>query len=117
VTLEDSQVVDNYSENVGGGMYIVEGSVILTGTTTFSGNSAFQGGGIFANGGTLEIAETCRVTRNEAFTGTGGGIRRNGSAVTLQGLDPSPIVVENCHENCVGGVPKCAEEPVYCPEP
>jgi hypothetical protein len=37
--------------------------------------------------------------------------------VTLQGADPSPIVVDNCRENCspTGNVPKCAAEPVFCP--
>jgi hypothetical protein len=33
--------------------------------------------------------------------------------VTLDGADPSPIVVNNCHENCVN-VPECAAEPVSC---
>jgi hypothetical protein len=114
-TLEDCQVLDNHADNTGGGIFISLANVILAGTTTVSGNSAFNGGGIWAGGGTLEIAETCQVTGNEAFASNGGGIRQAGGAVTLLGTDPSSIVINNCHENCVGNVPKCASTPVYCP--
>ncbi len=74
------------------------------------GNAAAQGGGgIMVWSGTLEIAETCRVTDNTAGTlVTGAGIANISGTVTLDGADPSPIVVDNCSVNCVGTVPKCA---------
>ena len=65
--------------------------------------------------GTLDIAETCRVTENTSPSNQGGGIRSVASAVILRGANPSPIVVNNCHENCTGDVPKCAAAPVSCP--
>jgi hypothetical protein len=49
-----------------------------------------------------------------AGEGSGGGIRRSGGTVTLRGANPSPIVVNNCHENCAGNVPRCAATPVSC---
>ena len=61
------------------------------------------------------VAATCRVTQNTAAEGFGGGIHRSsGGTVTLRGANPSPIVVNNCQENCVGSVPKCAAAPVSC---
>jgi hypothetical protein len=67
-------------------------------------------GGIYVQfDGTLIIAETCRVTRNTAPSGNGGGILNGSGTVILQGADPSPIVVNNCQENCAGTlVPNCS---------
>jgi len=124
-TLTDCLVEDNTAQVAGGGLYIVEGTTTLTGNTQVRGNHAVvntssTGGGIYVNGGTLEIAETCRVTGNETLqAGLGGGIfnAAGPDAVTLLGTaTPSPIVVNNCHENCVGpGMPNCAAAPVSCP--
>jgi hypothetical protein len=85
---------------------VSEGLTTLAGSTEVRGNTAnIAGGGILVGGGTLTIAETCRVTENTA----GGGIFNQGGTVTLAGADPSPIVVDNCPQNCAGNpVPKCA---------
>ena len=124
-TLTDCLVEANTAQVAGGGLYIVEGTTTLTGSTQVRGNHAVvntssAGGGIYVSGGTLEIAETCRVTDNETLqAGQGGGIFNAAAAdaVTLQGTaTSSPIVVNNCHENCVGpGMPNCAAMPVSCP--
>ena len=79
------------------------------------GNEAGHGGGIFIDDAMLVIAESCRVTENEAAAvGNGGGILTTMGTVTLQGVHPSPIVVNNCHENCEGTVTGCASMPVSC---
>jgi hypothetical protein len=107
-TLTDCLIADNSANNVGGGIFHRFGSTELAGSTVVRGNSAFQGGGINVLEGTTTIGTNCRVTVNSAFPANGGGIRRAGGTVTLQGAHPSPIVVDNCHENCVGAVPGCA---------
>ena len=46
------------------------------------------------------------------------GIQHAGTTLCMaaQGVTvPSPIVVNNCAENCVGSVPTCAAIPVSCP--
>jgi hypothetical protein len=118
-TLTDCLIEANDAANSGGGLYVVGGTTTLLGTTQVRENEAGLGGGIAVATGTnasgvLVVAETCRVTENMAGEGFGGGIRRSGGTVTLQGASPSPIVVNNCHENCVGNVPKCAATPVSC---
>jgi hypothetical protein len=118
-TLTDCLIEANTADHIGGGIRQSSGPLTLAGSTVVRGNRAEEfpdsaGGGIFI-AGTLIIAETCRVTDNRAPAGRGGGIWENGgSAVTLEGADPSPIVVDNCVENCVGDVPKCATTPVSC---
>jgi hypothetical protein len=120
-TVIDCLVEDNHASASGGGLSVVSGTATLAGTTRVRGNTAPAGGGVWvgASGpGTsaaLAVEESCRVTRNTAEAGGGGGIRNVGGTVTLEGGDPSPIVVDNCAENCVGPVPKCAAEPVSCP--
>lgn len=119
-TLTDCLIEDNSTGSDGGGILLFNGTMTLAGSTEVRGNAANLGGGISINNGTLEIAETCRVTGNTATAmGNGGGISNSSGfdVITLQGADPSPIVVNNCHENCAGsvGVPKCAETPVSCP--
>src|SRR5215213_7679309 len=118
-TLTDCLVEENTGGSAGVGMYVPSGTTTLAGNTQVRGNhleSSFTaaGGGINVGGGTLIVAETCRVTQNTATEGQGGGIFRSGGTVTLQGPTPSPIVVDNCHENCVGTVTKCALTPVSC---
>jgi predicted outer membrane repeat protein len=116
VTLTDCQFEDNHANNRGGGIYLRAGTLTLNGTTEVKDNTATQGGGIFAEAGTLTIAESCRVTNNTAAAANdGGGINNAGATVTLEGAGAtSPIVVNNCHENCVGTVPKCAATPKSC---
>jgi hypothetical protein len=127
VTLTDSLIEDNHVTGPngaqGGGILSISGgtpgaNIILAGTTEVTENSGGQGGGIWVAGGSiLTIAETCRVHGNNAPPGQGGGIYNRGdtsTTVTLQGANPSPIVVDNCHENCVGPVPKCAAAPISC---
>jgi hypothetical protein len=121
-TLTDCLIEDNRATVEGGGLWIGSGApqpaAILTGSTKVRDNAAEFGAGIVVYG-TLTIAETCRVTENTASApGNGGGIYSFGAAaVTLQGTagTTSPIVVDNCHENCVGNVPLCAATPVSCP--
>jgi len=123
VTLTDCRIENNSADRNGGGFYMGSGTTTLVGATTVQGNHADTnpssgGGGIFVNAGTLRIAESCRVTRNTATTGRGGGIRNAAGGMILQGANPSPIVVDNCPENCAplgAGVPNCAPTPVSCP--
>jgi len=118
LTLTDCVVEDNTAGVAGGGILIETGSATLNGTTQVKDNTAPLGGGIFAEGGgTLTIAASCRVTNNTATTANGGGgINNGGATVILQGATPSPIVVNNCHDNCGGrgAVPKCAAAPISC---
>jgi len=118
-TLTNCVVEDNTAGTAGGGIFVNAGTATLNGTTQVKDNTATLGGGIFAQAeGTLTIAESCRVTNNTATAaGDGGGINNAGATVTLQGANPSPIVVNNCHDNCGGGegpVPKCGANPVSC---
>jgi parallel beta-helix repeat protein len=108
MTLTDCLIERN--DAVLGGGILCEGLHALAGSTAVRGNVASGAGGIYVNGGTLTIAETCRVTENTAgLAGNGGGIFLSAGTVALEGADPSPIVVDNCHENCAGRpVPKCA---------
>ena len=104
----------------GGGLALIFGTATLSGSTQVRGNAAQTGGGIYYAGTpttTLVIAETCRVTENTADAGQGGGIYNSLGSVILQGADPSPIVVNNCEENCAGdAVAKCSTAPpVSCP--
>lgn len=117
-TLTDCLVEANEANDDGGGLFLLETLVTLAGSTEVRGNTAAgKGGGIYVQSGGLAIAESCRVRRNTTATGNGGGIFNGdsfGGIVTLQGPDPSPIVVNNCRENCVGPVAKCAVTPVSC---
>jgi hypothetical protein len=109
--LTDCLIAENLGGFIfqGGGISVEGGMTTLAGSTEVRGNAAHYGGGIHvAASGTLVIEETCRVTRNGAVAGQGGGVFNAGGTVTLQGAAPSPIVVDNCQENCVGDVPKCA---------
>jgi hypothetical protein len=124
-TLTDCLIENNSAEVAGGGISVDGGTTSLLGALTVQGNHAdanvvSRGGGIDVDTGTLIIAETCRVTRNTAAAGFGGGIFNNGGTVTLQGgANPSPIVVDNCQENCAGpgGVPTCSPAPPTGPCP
>jgi hypothetical protein len=118
-TLSDCLIADNHATDEGGGLHITSGSTmpkaVLTGSTQVRDNVAQFGAGIIVYS-ELVIAETCRVTENRASApGNGGGINSSPGMVTLQGANPSPIVVDNCHENCAGNVPGCADTPVSCP--
>src|SRR5262249_51681396 len=120
-TLTDCLIEDNQA-SAGGGIFFDEGTGSLSGSTQVTDNTASAlGGGIYAAGGTLTIAETCPVTNNTAPDGglgpPGGGIANGaGTTVTLLGASPSPIVVNNCIDNCGGAisVSKCATEPTSC---
>jgi len=116
-TLTDCLIEGNSAQDRGGGLYSFGSRVVLAGTTRVQGNDASEGGGIYADVGRMTIAETCRVTQNTASTTGGGGGLYAVGIVTLQGADPSPIVVDNCEENCAGpnAPANCAAVPVSCP--
>jgi hypothetical protein len=121
-TLTDCQITGNTTDGVGGGIHITGfDTLTLAGDTIIQGNTAGSGGGIFSSlnsPGSLIIGEACRITGNTAVDGEGGGVQRSTlGQVILEGTDdPSPIVVNNCHENCAGvSIPRCAATPVNCP--
>ena len=115
-TLTDCLVEGNGAEPFGGGLRVAGGKTTLAGSTRVRLNTARSGAGIHVLNSELEIAATCRVTENTALNGAGpGGISNSGGTVTLAGADPSPIVVNNCPDNCAN-VPKCSTAPpVSCP--
>lgn len=112
-TLNDCQITGNETNTLGGGILVGPATVSLMGKTTVSGNTAAGGGGIMVtSGGVLNVGASCKVTHNlgtELF----GGIANEGS-VTLQGANPSAIVVNNCPSNC-SNVPGCTETQIDCP--
>lgn len=117
-TLTDCLVEDNSADAFGGGLYVAGGTTTLAGTTQVRGNAAAFGGGIFVDAGALIAAESCQVTENTAAApANGGGIYNDGGTVTLQGANPSPIVLDNCHENCApaDSVAKCSTDPPVSP--
>lgn len=107
--LTNCRIEDNEAGQYGGGIWVGGDENQLDGGTLVQGNRALAGGGIYALG-TLKIDADCRVQDNTAPAGNGGGILKHVSGtVDLAGPDPSPIVVNNCFENCAGGeVLKCA---------
>ena len=130
-TLDEGSRVSGNTARSGGGIYINYGSSLalkdgsVVGGTGGEGNAASSnGGGIFNFGGHATLEEESRVTGNTAVS-QGGGIY-NGEfqhvsylytgSVTLEGEDPSPIVVSNCQDNCGGPieVAKCAATPISC---
>jgi hypothetical protein len=131
-TLTDCLIEANRAGSLGGGLLVNGGTTTLKGTTTVQRNHAdatafSSGGGLYVtNGGTVSIEETCRVTQNTASAGGGGIIAGGGGIfrdfagrVTLLGADPSPIVVDNCPDNCLptSSVPKCSAVPPAGPCP
>jgi hypothetical protein len=117
-TLTECLIEANIPESFGGGLYVDGGTTTLAEGTRVLRNVARIGGGIYLDDGTVEIADTCRVTENTATNGqgAGGGVFNQAGAVTLEGVAPSPIVVDNCSENCGGDVPKCSTAPpLVCP--
>jgi hypothetical protein len=111
-TLTDCLVTGNTTAGAGGGIYVEMlssgDSLTLAGSTRIERNAANQGGGLYINAGAVTIGADCRVTGNTATSGEGGGIYNVTSTVTLLGpAGTSLIVTGNCHENCVGNVPKC----------
>ena len=110
MTLTDCLVTNNSAGSLGGGIHVGPGTsdVTLSGTTIVEQNEATSGGGLYVTG-QLRISEASRVRNNTADDGEGGGIYLNVGIVTLEGVaDPSPIVVDNCHENCAGqDIPRC----------
>jgi hypothetical protein len=110
-TLTDCLIADNDANNAGGGIYHRFASAVLAGNTVVRGNRSFQGGGIYVLDNSMTIGADCRVTVNSADPNRGGGIKKNIGTITLLGAHPSPIVVDNCHENCVNNeVPGCAAD-------
>jgi hypothetical protein len=114
VTLTDCIFELNSASVGGGGIHVNDRTTTLAGETIVRNNRSNElgtsgGGGIDSSFGIVVIAETCRVTGNTAPAGNGGGIRNISGLITLQGsANPSPIVTNNCHENCTGNVPNCA---------
>lgn len=111
-TLTDCLITSNDAEQLGGGIVSSsEQPLVLSGTTVIRGNSAGVGGGLFIDQGVAAIGADCRITENTArSSSSGGGVHARtltSVTVTLEGPDPSPIVVDNCSQNCVGEVPKC----------
>ena len=108
-TLTNCQVTNNQTDGLGGGIGLFGlAGLYLDGNTEVGHNTAASGGGVYASASYLTIGASCRVTENTADAGQGGGVFQEGSyAVSLIGPDPSPIITNNCHENCVGNVPKC----------
>jgi parallel beta-helix repeat protein len=112
-TMTDS-LIENNDASAGGGLLHHDAVTTLEGSTRVHDNHANIGGGFYVQGGTLTIARTCRVTENTAVNSNlGGGIYTQNGTVVLQGPDdPSPIVVDNCHENCAGqAVARCSTVP------
>jgi hypothetical protein len=118
-TLTDCLVANNHGGEGGGGIYVGGGTTQLFGSTKVRGNSALRGGGLFAEElARVTLADTCLVTGNRALEeAMGGGIATYyEGTVKLLGADPSPIVVNNCPDNCQGPIDKCGATPVECPD-
>jgi hypothetical protein len=118
VTLKTgTSVTGNTSGTAGGGIFNYTGPLTLEDGSSVTGNTAVgNGGGISNDGGPVTLKTGSSVTGNTAG-GIGGGVHNDEGTVTLEGTDtPSPIVVNNCTDNC-GGAPavtNCAVTPVSC---
>ena len=60
-------------EHLGGGVYIIGGTVTIA-DSTISNNTAQEGGGIYVNGGSLELTRSTVSNNNLGTNGNGGGI-------------------------------------------
>ena len=76
VTVTDSLLHDNRAENVGGGLWNLNGQVVMT-RTTVSANRAFEGGGINSYGDHVELYNV-NIINNQATGSDGGGIYHTG---------------------------------------
>ena len=98
VTLTDSIVSGNRSNDDGGGIYSDDGAVFLT-RSTVSGNTASDyGGGIYSDGGAVSL--TSSTVSGNAAGEHGGGIFSDGGAVSLT----SSIVSGNTADGYGGGI-------------
>lgn len=76
VTVTDSLLHDNRAENVGGGLWNLNGRVTMT-RTTISANRALEGGGINSYGDHVELFNV-NILNNQATGSDGGGIYHSG---------------------------------------
>ncbi|MFT4037497.1 MAG: right-handed parallel beta-helix repeat-containing protein [Thermomicrobiales bacterium] len=112
-TFTDCHFLNNHADVFGGGLVVGDtATATLDGASVVQGNSAATAGGVGVGAGALTVGPGVRITQNTADAGKGGGIYSlMGGNVTLQGAAPSPIVTDNCHENCAtnsGTIAGCA---------
>lgn len=74
MTIENSQIIDNRAEEIGGGIAAGGPVGVQINNSTVDGNMAnFCGGGIYAEDSVVAISYST-ISRNEIATGAGGGI-------------------------------------------
>ncbi len=85
LTLESSQVSNNSSAGVGGGIYVFTNNTGVTiKDSTVASNNAMSGGGVFSNGSSV-VLERAVIAGNAANGGVGGGLRLFDAPVTTFG--------------------------------
>ena len=71
-----------FSNNIGGGVYAVDSSVVFYGSTVFQNNSRLSGGAIYTEGGKLSFSGNTLFTNNTAEYG--GGLYASRESVYMQ---------------------------------
>lgn len=81
LTINDSELHSNFAEETGGGLPVLNGSLLMKGSEILS-NSAVEGGGIYSEDARLSISESY-ISENQADRG--GGVYYTGGVFTLKG--------------------------------
>ena len=88
LTINDSELHNNSAEDIGGGLHVLNGSLLMKGSKIL-GNSAVEGGGIYSKDARLLVSESY-ISENQA--NRGGGVYYTGGVFTLQ----DSVTCANC---------------------
>ncbi len=95
----------NGNENLGGGIYLVNGSVLTLDSCNIKANSAKTGGGIYLDSSTINMYN-CQLTQNSAME-QGGGLYSLNGVVNIY----SSTISNNSSEKVGGGIVHLTNEP------
>ena len=73
-TMKGGSITENYSNNLGGGIYANKGTVVLEGVSVTKNYARSSGGGIYAEDGSTVTLNNVDVSQNTAWKSAGGGI-------------------------------------------
>jgi len=96
-TFNYCEMVDNTATDMGGGMFVYADGPFQIGYSDFLSNQAPHGGGVLMSG-TTPYVQHCKIYRNDATAGFGGGVYLQGGSVN------HCTIVDNSATEGAGGV-------------